>query len=95
MIPKELKQLIREKVREGWSWKVGKHGKLIHPSGHVVGVSLSPSCPFFLEHVKADIKLLERRIATGQLPIGGRNAGDGKKSGSGEARGGGSQRVAM
>lgn len=42
---KELNQIVRALVREGWSFRRGgKHGRISHPSGHpILTVSGSPS----------------------------------------------------
>lgn len=58
---KEVRRLIDGLVAEGWAILGGrKHYKVRSPRGHMLSMSNSPSCPFMLRHVEADVRRIKR-----------------------------------
>ncbi|WP_152965106.1 MULTISPECIES: hypothetical protein [Comamonas] len=55
---KELNQLIRQLVRQGWSYRQGrKHGRLTHPDGWpTMTVAKSPSDSRSVENFRHDLR---------------------------------------
>jgi hypothetical protein len=53
----QLKTLFRELIQQGWTIeKTPKKYKLRSPKGTLVTCSLTPSCPYAVKHIKADVK---------------------------------------
>jgi hypothetical protein len=60
---KDLKKYIKELHAKGWTHTITKKAvRLRHPSGKTISASLTPSCPHFMHHVKADVKRVEREL---------------------------------
>ena len=52
-------------VAEGWKILGGrKHYKVRSPGGHTLSLSNSPSCPYMLKHVEADVRRIKRMEET-------------------------------
>lgn len=59
---KELKEYVRELLREGWSYEQGrKHIKLRTPEGQLFTYSATPSCPYAIQKLKSDIKRYRKK----------------------------------
>ncbi len=59
---KDLKKLIKELRSLGYEVVQGKKNfKATHPKGGLIAFSISPSCPYAIKHIRADIKRLERK----------------------------------
>ena len=63
----EIKKIIRATERRGWRHEMGgRHHKLIHPSGAVVAISVSPSCIHAAKNIIRDInKILKEKGEAG------------------------------
>jgi hypothetical protein len=60
MMPKDVKKLVKAAEKRGWVYKeTRKHNHLRHPVYGLVSFSKSPSCPFAIEHINADIRRKE------------------------------------
>lgn len=58
---KELKKLVKELLREGWSMESGtKHLKFRSPGGHLLSLSSSPSCPFAATNARKDAERIKK-----------------------------------
>lgn len=58
--PKDIKKLIKAAEQRGWTYTQGrKHNMLRHPVYGLLSFSKSPSCPFALRNIAADIKRKE------------------------------------
>lgn len=54
---KELIALIKQYCKLGWTFEHGsKHGKLKSPTGGLVTISTTASCPHYLKNVTHDIQ---------------------------------------
>ena len=61
-VPKYLRDYFKTLSIEGWTGEVGaKAFKMRSPNGSLVSCSLTPSCPFTLKHVMADVKRAKKR----------------------------------
>ena len=59
---KDLKKYINKLIDNGWTLEHGKKTfKLRSPKGGLVSCSRTPSCPFAIKHIEADIKRVIRR----------------------------------
>ncbi len=59
---KDINRFIDEVIAAGWGYNEGKHSrKLTHPKGDVVFINKTPSCPFALNNIKADINRVRRK----------------------------------
>lgn len=59
---KKTNELLNKLSDEGWDIVFSKHLKVIHPSGHVIGLSLSPRCPYAFKHFEGDVKRLKKKL---------------------------------
>lgn len=60
MMPKDIKKIVKAATKRGWVYKeMRKHNHLRHPVHGLVTFSKSPSCPFALNNIVADIKRKE------------------------------------
>lgn len=58
---KDIRKFISGLVSEGWEIVGGrKHYKIRSPKGHTLTLSNSPSCPFVLKHIEADVRRIKR-----------------------------------
>ena len=59
---RELKELLKELLSQGWTIEHGRKAfKLRSPKGSLVSCSRTPSCPFAVRHIRADIKRVLKR----------------------------------
>lgn len=57
---KDIRKLITELVRDGWVILGGrKHYKVRSPKGHTLSIASSPSCPYALKHIEADVRRIK------------------------------------
>lgn len=58
---KELKKLVKELLRDGWSIESGtKHLKVRSPGGHLVSMSSSPSCGHAVTNARRDVERIKK-----------------------------------
>ncbi|PTD97579.1 hypothetical protein C8261_02550 [Pseudothauera lacus] len=58
---KDVNQLVRELVQAGWTFRCGRHGKLVPPSGlGFITISQTPSDHRCLLKIRRDIRRLQR-----------------------------------
>lgn len=58
---KHIRKFVNSLVAEGWTIIGGrKHYKVRSPGGHVLSMSNSPSCPYVLNHIEADVRRIKR-----------------------------------
>ena len=58
---KELKKLVKELLRDGWSLESGKkHTKIRSPHGHLVTLSSSPGCPYAAINARKDVERIKK-----------------------------------
>ena len=59
---KRLRKYVADLVRAGWT-VIGqsKHFKMRSPKGSLLTMSISPSCPHVLNHVREDVRRIERK----------------------------------
>lgn len=68
---REVKQFLKPYIKEGWiASENGKHYKLTAPTGKVVTISATPSCPYYLKHALKDIEKIKREMSNGQDEAG-------------------------
>lgn len=64
---KDINQLVKDMVRNGWIFEWGKHGKLRSPTGKgFITVPKTPSDYRCLTNIRRDIRRLENRIPGSQ-----------------------------
>lgn len=62
MSSKDVKQIIRDLRRDGWTVEQGRtHYKAIHPKGGSIAISVSPSDHHAVKNIKGDINRLNRQ----------------------------------
>lgn len=62
---KDIRRLVDSLVAEGWTILGGrKHYKVRSPGGRTLSLSNSPSCPFTVNHIEADIRRIKRMEET-------------------------------
>lgn len=62
-LPKDLTKALQPYLTKGWVITEGRrHYKAIAPNGAIVSISHTSSCPFYLKHVLADMKRVERSV---------------------------------
>ena len=60
-LPKDLTKALQPYLNKGWVITEGRrHYKVEAPNGAIVTVSHTSSCPFYLKHVVADMKRVEK-----------------------------------
>lgn len=58
---KDVRKFISELERVGWVSLGGRnHFKIRSPGGTIVSMSNSPSCPYMLKHVMADVNRVKQ-----------------------------------
>ena len=58
---KDIRRFIDGLVAEGWKILGGrKHYKVRSPGGRTLSLSNTPSCPYMLKHVEADVRRIKR-----------------------------------
>jgi hypothetical protein len=58
---KDVNNLIKSLVKKGWTVKFSKHLKLYSPDGQMISCSFSPSCPFAVRKIEADIRRYSKK----------------------------------
>ena len=63
---KNINAVLIHLVKEGWTVEKGKKClKLRTPLGRLVSISLTPSCPFVVQHILGDIRQMKQRGLVG------------------------------
>jgi len=56
-LPKDLSKILQPYLDSGWIMLEGrKHYKIKSPTGALITISHSASCPYYLKHVVGDLK---------------------------------------
>ena len=59
---KDMDKTIRRLVSEGWTYSQNGHGRITHPSGRYLTVSVSPSDKYAFRQLERDVKRLLKQI---------------------------------
>lgn len=62
-LDKSFRKYIAELTKSGWEvvGQAKKSFKIRSPKGTLLTMSITPSCPFALKHIQADVRRIEKK----------------------------------
>lgn len=59
---KDMNQVIKRLIKDGWTFTKNTHGRLTHPSGRYITVSLTPSDRYAYRQLERDVRRMITKL---------------------------------
>jgi predicted RNA binding protein YcfA (HicA-like mRNA interferase family) len=59
---KDMSRVVEKLVKEGWTYSQNTHGRITHPSGRYLTISITPSDKYAYRQLERDVRRLLKKL---------------------------------